>query len=92
MKIFLSIIDGAVVVLGICSFEISLYFARKLYESNYIQNIHKATDLTKLNPFDIIIGIDGGIFTMVIGTLALWTMGLKLFIFIESKIKTKFLE
>lgn len=85
-KIFLSILDITVVAgLGISSFKLALYFSNQLYHSNYIQNILN-TDWTQLNVFEILIGTDGDTLTFFVGTIALFTMGLRFFKFIESKI------
>lgn len=85
-KIILSILDIIVVAwLGISSFKLALYFSNQLYHSNYIQNILN-TDLTQLNVFEILMGTDGGTITLFVGSLALFTMGLKFYNFIRTKI------
>lgn len=86
-KIILPILNGIFIAgLWILSFELSLYLANKLYDSNYIQNIHNTTDLTQLNILDICIGISGGTITLFVGTLAFWLIGRMFYEFIITKI------
>ncbi len=86
-KIFLSILESIIITsLGILSFELSLYLANKLYHSNYIQNIHHTADITQLSLKDILIGTDGGMLTLFIGTFAFFVIGLRIYDYIKEKI------
>lgn len=87
-KVLLSILDGVIVaMLAIFAFKLSWYISDKLYQTDYIQNILNSTDLNKLSTLDIFIGVDGGMFTVVISTLVILIITLNLYRLIRTKIQ-----
>jgi len=85
-KTLLSILDGVIVaMLAIFAFKLSLYIGNKLYQTDYIQNILNS-NFTKLSLLDILIGTDGGMFTVIIITLGTFIITLNLYRFILTKI------
>lgn len=87
-KALLSILDGVVVaMLVIFAYKSSLYIGNKLYQTDYIQNIHNSTDINKLSTLDILIGIEGVRFTVIISTLVISIITLNLYRLIRTKIQ-----